>query len=105
MAAMTDDAVPTPPDEASGTALDADQSGSPEPGAPAAVFAAADRPRGLDSWFAPGGEDDASPERRADERRMLRLLLLMVVLLVAIPTVLTVIAFVGQLMASQGGGG
>jgi hypothetical protein len=66
-------------------------------------WAVADRPRGLDAPFAPGGGDDASPERIADERRMTRLLVLMVVLLVAVPTLLTLIALVGQLLAMRGG--
>jgi len=34
---------------------------------------------------------------------MTRLLVLMVVLLVAVPTVLTLIAFLGQLLAMRGG--
>jgi hypothetical protein len=73
-------------------------------GVAAPDFTARDRPRGLDAWFAPGGEDSATPERIADERRLLRLLLLMVVLLVGIPTILTVLAFVSQLLAKGGGG-
>ncbi len=80
----------------------------PEAGPPAGeppVFAAPDRPRGLDAWFAPGGVDDADAGRRADERRMLRLLFLMVALLVAVPTILTVIAFVGEIVARGSGGG
>ena len=69
-----------------------------------AVYTAPNRPRGLNAYFAPGGEDEATDERRADERRNLRLLLLMVVLLVGIPTILTIIAFVGQIVAKHGGG-
>jgi hypothetical protein len=90
---------------------DSDPPRTPGPGevaapgdAPLPAFAAADRPRGLDAPFAPGGEDDAPPERRADERRMTRLLVLMVVLLVGVPTLLTLIAFAGQLLAMRGGG-
>jgi len=67
-------------------------------------WADADRPRGLDAPFAPGGEDMAPPARVADERRLTRLLLVMVVLLVGVPTLLTLIAFVGQLLALRGGG-
>lgn len=63
-----------------------------------------DRPRGLDAWFAPGGEDDAPEERRRDERRMLRLLLIFVALLVLIPTFLTIIGLVGELASLRGGG-
>ena len=66
-------------------------------------WAEADRPRGLDAYFAPGGEDEAPPERIADERRLLRLLVLMVALAVGIPTILTIIAFVGQLLSLRGG--
>jgi len=67
-------------------------------------WAGADRPRGLDAYFPPGGEDEAPPERVADERRMTRLLVLFVALLVGVPTILTLIAFVGQLIALRGGG-
>jgi len=63
-----------------------------------------DRPRGLDAPFAPGGEDEAPPERRADERRLTRLLVVMVALLVGVPTILTLVAFVGQLLALRSGG-
>ena len=63
-----------------------------------------DRPRGLDAVFPPGGEDEAPLERVADERRMTRLLVLFVALLVGIPTVLTLIGFVAQLVALRGGG-
>jgi hypothetical protein len=75
---------------------------APVPAAPH-PWADADRPRGLDAPFAPGGEDEAPPERVADERRLTRLLVLMVVLLVGVPTLLTLIAFVGQLLALRGG--
>jgi hypothetical protein len=71
---------------------------------PPPPWADAARPRGLDAYFAPGGEDDAPPERVADERRMIRLLVLMVALLVGIPTVLTLIAVAGQLVAVRSGG-
>jgi hypothetical protein len=74
-----------------------DGGGGPHP------WADEDRPRGLDAHFAPGGEDEAPPERIADERRLLRLLVLMVALAVGIPTVLTIIAFVGQLLSLRGG--
>lgn len=67
-------------------------------------WARADRPRGLDAYFPPGGEDEAPPERVADERRLARLLVLMVVLLVGVPTLLTLIAFVAQLVSLRGGG-
>jgi hypothetical protein len=77
--------------------LDPDGDGGAHP------WAGDDRPRGLDAYFAPGGEDDAPPERVADERRLLRLLVLMVALAVGIPTILTIIAFVGQLLSLRGG--
>lgn len=67
-------------------------------------WADTDRPRGLDAPFAPGGEDDAPPDRRADERRLTRLLILFVALLVGVPTLLTLIAFAGQLLAMRSGG-
>lgn len=67
-------------------------------------WAEPDRARGLDAPFAPGGADEAPPERVADERRLTRLLVLLVVLLVGVPTLLTLIAFVGQLAALRGGG-
>jgi hypothetical protein len=77
---------------------------APAPGAAGTrPWADADRPRGLDAPFAPGGEDEAPPERIADERRLTRLLVLMVVLFVGVPTLLTLIAFVGQLLALRGG--
>jgi hypothetical protein len=78
-----------------------DVEGRPDP-AGGQSGAGPDRPRGLDSYFPPGGLDDGSPERRADERRMLRLLVLMVVLLIGIPTLLTIIAFVGEITAHPG---
>ena len=65
---------------------------------------AAARRGGLDAWFPPGGEDDAPPERVADERRMTRLLVLMIILLVGVPTLLTLVAFIGQLVSLRGGG-
>jgi hypothetical protein len=96
------DRTPTADAPASGGAPTPQEATTPGPAAPQ-PWANADRPRGLDAPFAPGGGDDASPERIADERRMTRLLVLMVVLLVAVPTVLTLIAFVGQLLAMRGG--
>jgi ABC-type uncharacterized transport system involved in gliding motility auxiliary subunit len=86
---------------------DIDQAG-PET-APAAdrattpVYTAVDRPRGLNAYFAPGGEDDATDERRSDERRNLRLLFLMVAALVVIPTLLTIAALAQELIARRGG--
>jgi hypothetical protein len=86
-------------------ALAADAPAPAEPvGVAVPVYASADRPRGLDAWFAPGGEDDAPPERVADERRMIRLLVLMIALLVGIPTLLTLLAVVAQLATLHGGG-
>ncbi len=67
-------------------------------------WADADRPRGLDAYFAPGGEDEAPPERIADERRLTRLLIVMVLLLVGVPTLLTLVAFVAQLASLRPGG-
>jgi hypothetical protein len=67
------------------------------------VYTAVDRPRGLNAYFAPGGEDEATPERRADERRNLRLLLLMVAALVLIPSLLTIVALAQELIAHRGG--
>ncbi len=67
-------------------------------------WAESERPRGLDAYFAPGGEDDAPPERVADERRMLRLLVIFVALLIGVPTLLTIIGFASQLLAMRGGG-
>ncbi len=95
--AMTDETTagadtPAPPD------APAPERAEPHP------WADADRPRGLAAPFAPGGEDEAPPERVADERRLTRLLVLFVVLLVGVPTLLTLIAFVVQLAALRGGG-
>jgi hypothetical protein len=67
------------------------------------VYTAVDRPRGLNAYFAPGGEDAATAERRADERRNLRLLLLMVAALVLIPTLLTIVALAQELIAHRSG--
>lgn len=70
---------------------------------PPVDFTAPDRPRGLNAYFAPGGEDAATDERRADERRNLRLLLLMVAALVLIPTLLTIAAFAQELISRTAG--
>ena len=67
------------------------------------LYTAPNRPRGLNAYFAPGGDDTATDDRRADERRNLRLLLLMVAALVLIPTFLTIIAFVQELVTHGGG--
>jgi hypothetical protein len=77
----------------------------PDPEAPddAHPWSEADRPRGLDAWFAPGGEDDAPPERIADERRLVRLLAIMLAALVGIPLLLTAVAFVIELTTGRGG--
>lgn len=91
------DAATTPPPEPQ-----PDPSLGPEP--EPQPWAEADRPRGLDAYFPPGGEDDAPPERVADERRMTRLLVLFVALLVGVPTLLTLIGFVAQLAALRSGG-
>ncbi len=110
---MTDETAPeTAPDATTaGTAavvpaLDAAAADEPVINAPSEQhpWAEAGRPRGLDAWFAPGGEDDAPPERIADERRMGRLLILMIALLVGVPTLLTLIAFVAQLASLRAGG-
>ena len=52
----------------------------------------------------PGGQDEAPPERVADERRMTRLLVLFVALLVGVPTLLTLIGFVAQLVTMRSAG-
>ncbi len=83
---------------------DAPPPAAPQGPAGAHPWAEPDRPRGLDAYFPPGGEDDAPPERVADERRLTRLLVLMVLLLVGVPTLLTLVAFVAQLMSMRGGG-
>jgi hypothetical protein len=70
---------------------------------PGAIYTAPDRPRGLDAYFAPGGEDEATDERRADERRNLRLLFLMVAALVLIPALLTIAALAEELVSRRGG--
>jgi hypothetical protein len=70
---------------------------------PGPIFTTPDRPRGLNAYFAPGGEDDATDERRLDERRNLRLLFLMVAALVVIPTVLTIAALAQELISRPGG--
>lgn len=67
------------------------------------IYTAVDRPRGLNAYFAPGGEDEATAERRVDERRNLRLLLLMVAALVLIPTLLTIVALAQELIAHRSG--
>ena len=81
--------------------------GQPAAEAPASAqahpWADPDRPRGLDAWFAPGGEDDAPPDRIADERRLVRLLAVMIALLVGLPLLLTAIAFVIDLTSQRGG--
>jgi hypothetical protein len=107
---MTEDTAPraapdpTPAVDAPAPGVAAARGGDAPPGAAGSrPWADADRPRGLDAPFAPGGEDQAPPERAADERRLTRLLVLMVVLLVGVPTLLTLIAFVGQLLALRGG--
>jgi hypothetical protein len=104
---MTDAKAPgAAPDPTADTPAPAEAPAAPaepaEPGQPP-PWADTDRPRGLDAPFAPGGEDAASPERSADERRLTRLLVLTVVLLVGVPTLLTLLAFVGQLLALRGG--
>ena len=81
-----------------------DPAGSPESTLDPHPWADADRPRGLDAYFAPGGEDEAPPERVADERRLTRLLIVMVLLLVGVPTLLTLVAFVAQLASLRPGG-
>ena len=67
------------------------------------IYTAADRPRGLNAFFAPGGEDDATEERRLDERRNLRLLLAMVAALVLIPMLLTIAALAQELITHRSG--
>jgi hypothetical protein len=83
---------------AAGSSTEVPSAGPDEPH----PWSEADRPRGLDAWFAPGGEDDAPPERIADERRLTRLLALMLAALVGIPLLLTAIAFVIELTTGRG---
>jgi hypothetical protein len=94
-------AADDPAGAADGLAGAGDPAGDPA-GHP--VHASPGRPRGLDAFFPPGGEDEAPPERIADERRLTRLLVGMVLLLVGVPTLLTLVAFAGQLLAMRGGG-
>ena len=104
----------TPTEMERGGAPIAAGGGSAEPVAPVApvadagpgdvpLYTSPHRPRGLNAYFAPGGDDEATDARRADEHRNLWLLLLMVAALVLIPTFLTIIAFVSEL-ATHGGG-
>ncbi len=67
------------------------------------LYTSPHRPRGLNAYFAPGGDDAATDARRADEHRNLWLLLLMVAALVLIPTFLTIIAFVSELVTHGSG--
>ncbi len=69
----------------------------------ASIHTSADRPRGLNAWFAPGGDDEATEERRLDERRNLRLLLAMVAALVLIPMLLTIAALAQELVTHRSG--
>lgn len=91
----------TTPDDGNTTQAPPADGGLPA-GLPA-IHTAVDRPRGLNAYFAPGGEDEATDERRADERRNLRLLLLMVAALVLIPTLLTIAALAQELITHRGG--
>ena len=93
---------PEPGSDASGRTADEPADTREVTGVPA-IYTAVNRPRGLNAYFAPGGEDEATAERRADERRNLRLLLLMVAALVLIPTLLTIAALAQELIAHRGG--
>jgi hypothetical protein len=95
-----DDAAPSGAEPAAASPAAAEDAPAADPH----PWAEADRPRGLDAVFPPGGEDEAPPERVADERRMTRLLVLMIVLLVGVPTLLTLIGFVAQLVSLRGAG-
>ncbi len=88
---------PAGPDEA------VDDSDSPWT-EPAVAHDDPSRPRGLDAPFAPGGDDTADEPRRQRERRDLRLLLLFVAALVGIPSILTLIGFIVQLMSMRSSG-
>jgi hypothetical protein len=92
------------PDGAEDRHVADDSAGGPESTLDPHPWADAARPRGLDAYFAPGGEDEAPPERVADERRLTRLLIVMVLLLVGVPTLLTLVAFVAQLASLRPGG-
>ncbi len=91
------------PAEAEAPAAEVSMPAEAEGPAEPPVYTAVDRPRGLNAYFAPGGEDGATDERRADERRNLRLLVLMVAALVLIPTLLTIVALAQQLIAHRSG--
>jgi hypothetical protein len=95
---MTDDpdrdpAAPARPEAEPGPEPHADAEPEAHP------WADPDRPRGLDAYFPPGGEDEAAPDRIADERRLVRLLVLMLALLVGIPLLLTLVTLVIDLAA------
>lgn len=99
---MTDDpdrdgAPPAPLESEAGAP--AQPGAETQPEAEAHPWAEPDRPRGLDAYFPPGGEDEAAPERVADERRLTRLLVLMLALLVGIPLLLTLVTLVIDLAA------
>lgn len=101
---MTDEIHLPGPETASAAApAAAPPAAAPAAADPGAIYTAPDRPRGLDAYFAPGGEDEATDERRADERRNLRLLFLMVAALVVIPTLLTIAALAQELVTRRGG--
>ena len=95
---MTDD-----PDRDAAAPAHSQAESMPEPRAEAEPeahpWAEPHRPRGLDAYFPPGGEDEAAPERVADERRLTRLLVLMLALLVGIPLLLTLVTLVIDLAA------
>ena len=99
---MTDE-IHQPGPETAATPAAAAPAAAPAAADPGAIYTAPDRPRGLDAYFAPGGEDEATDERRADERRNLRLLFLMVAALVLIPTLLTIAALAQELVTRRGG--
>ncbi len=112
-ASLNHDPQPGPDDEAWPAAAsdplhDADAEPWPAPrdesADPRAAHAHPSRARGLDAPFAPGGDDAADDVRRTRERRDLRLLLWFVAALVIIPSVLTVIGFIVQLVGMRSAG-
>ena len=100
---MTDQPQPETPEAAPvGVAAPAEAASVEETAGP--PWQASSRPRGLDSYFPAGGEDEATEERRRDDQRMVRYLVIFIALLIGIPTLLTILGFVSEFLAARGGG-